>query len=118
MPAGGLDARRRTERLTEADIIAQLVIEADEELGLAVESGWCSIDALVRDDDAGRHDNIVVTVRVPGEIRPTQPPCLREHWEYLDVVWLSRAESAGWVGRDPGALIPPTLATLRWMGWA
>ncbi len=115
-PAGGLEpVPGSPSALTEAHIITQLIREADEEVGLELDPSWCRPVCVVRDFGEGRHDNIVVRVDLPADQQCAT--CRTDAWEYPELAWLTRDEVTEFARSQPDAMIPPTLAVLRWAEW-
>ena len=120
-PAGSIDARWLNGTLADA-LVATVRDEGLEELGIDLTSA-CDVTGPVclYHDQAALCWDVIVRLDWRGPIVPTKSPggCrVDEHaWEYADVVWLAQADAKAWHDRSPGALSPPTVAVLRWLGW-
>lgn len=121
-PAGGLDVPPPgTEVLGAEAVIAAVRQEARDELGVRLEGDGAQVVAIVRDDVARCYD-FFCTLPWPGVIDPrkglvcTTDACAND-WEYLDAAWLARDQARAFDQRDPGAIVGPSRAVLRWMGW-
>lgn len=107
--------------LTEHDLIHQLRMEAQEELGPTVQLAGPRVVALCRDPIAHSVDAVIrATASIeaiengPGSQPPEYPD--GEAWEYSATRWEPIELLRSWNhARDP--MIPPTLALLRFFGW-
>lgn len=133
-PAGGIDgvvdrsvlaraaAGERVD-LGERVVVAALLEEAREELGLEIDPAGCRAVCIVRDEVA-RSVDVIVRVDWPRPIDPRRAVCGGggfcaggNGWEYTDSAWLSRADAPGFEARAAGSLVGPMRAALRWAGW-
>ncbi len=104
------------------DLAAALADEADEELGLSFAGAAVRPLAILR-DDAACSDDVALRVELPGVIDPRRGACAGERealdrWEYLDAAWVALDEVGAFAREHGAAIAPPTLAMLRWLGWA
>lgn len=120
-PSGGVEPPPAAGSLTELDLIHQLRMESQEELGPTLQLAEPRVVALCRDPIAHSLDAVI---RATASIEPienghgAQSP---EHpggeaWEYSATRWAPIEHLRSWNhARDP--MIPPTLALLRFFGW-
>lgn len=119
-PAGGVDPPREgVTELSVTDLAETLAIEAEEELGLTIDTRRATVVGVCRDFVAGS-DDVFVGVELDGVIDPRRTPSCQHGrcgWEYSDTAWLSLADAAGFDARPRTPMVPPTRAMLRLMGW-
>lgn len=121
-PAGGIDPPPAgAVALGAADVIATVRDEARDELGLTLGTGDARLIAIARDDTAHCYD-FFCALTWPGIIDPRRGlTCAvaaeANDWEYLDTVWLSRTDAAGFDREHAAAIVGPARSVLRWMGW-
>ena len=128
-PSGGIDPPATTSmldsgaRLDGFDAWRQLVLEIDEELDLAIAPDPGRIVGLVSDPIAMSTDLVfrVVLARPLEDLRTPSSgrsgAVEASAWEYDDTRWVATDEIAAFDGREPGAIIPPTRALFRLLGW-
>ncbi len=119
-PGGGVDAPPEgVTHLALADIRRAMMKEVREELGLEVDASGAVPVAVTR-DTLGASDIVSLRVELPREIDPRWTLCQSSgacDWEYIDAAWLSRADAAQFDRTHAHAIIPPTRAMLKWLGW-
>lgn len=120
-PSGGVKcpAESVTE-LSIGDVRRALMEEGLEELGVSLEEAEVRALALVGDDEAASED-VLLRVRLRGAINSRWMACRTQDagaWEYVDTAWVPIERLGAWVRERPGAVIPPSVAVLRWLGWA
>lgn len=120
-PSGGVSCPPpSTTQLSLDDVHAALLEEAREELSENFENAKAQPLALVADQRAMSED-ILLGVKLPSPIDSRFRSCKRgestESWEYADTAWVPTSRLGGWLRAQPDALIPPSLAVLRWLGW-
>lgn len=117
-PAGGVEPGG--EMVSMATVMAALVSEGREELGVDLSSAGKRVVAVVRDSIAHSCD-VIVRVDWAGLVNPRASVCRAGGaiggWEYIDSAWLSRADAAGFDREHGAAVVGPARAALRWMGW-
>lgn len=97
-----------------------LIEEAFEELGVAFTGFAVEAVAIVSDDEAAS-DDVLLRVRLPEAIDSRRGVCASADagaWEYVETAWVPTSRLGVWIGRSPGAMIPPSVAVARWLGWA
>lgn len=117
-PAGGVEVPAPSvNALSSVDLIATVVREGREELGMEIAPRSAGVVAIVFDGIAHSVDAIVAAVR-PGMVDSRAGACGDScGWEYVDVSWLSREELIAFSVKSPGAISPPTSAALEALGW-
>lgn len=102
-----------------ADLQRALVEEGLEEVGIDLCA--CEMRAIaVTSDQTAASQDVIMRVRVGGRIDSRHGACtLSDHgaWEYVDVAWVPTSRLGEWLSRRPEALIPPSAAIVRWLGW-
>ncbi len=122
-PSGGLTPPAPDlHELGLAHVLAQLRDEGLEELGLDLNTlpGTAFEPVALCLDELARSDDIVVRVTLPGTLDPNRLPCRvndNSAWEYLDTAWVPLEKLAEFDRASPDAIIPPTRAIWRWLGW-
>jgi 8-oxo-dGTP pyrophosphatase MutT (NUDIX family) len=110
-PAGGVDVIDGVP-LSPQSIIATLVQEAREELGIdASPSAHAARPFLLVKDEYARAVIFMVHLPWPGRFDPTWK--LPETWEYSESRWLTREQAAAWLKTSPGEITPPAAAALK-----
>lgn len=99
-------------------VLAALIEEGREELGIELAAGGLEVVAIVRDGVAHSCD-VIVRAAWPGVVDPRASVCraTASDWEYVDAAWLARADAGGFDAEHAGALVGPARAVLRWLGW-
>ncbi len=119
-PAGGVDPPREiVTELSVASLAESLSVEAEEELGIDLDTRHAHVVGVCRDYTAGS-DDIFIRVELPNTIDPRHSPSCqhaRNGWEYSDTAWLARADAPAFDARTKPTIVPPTRAMLRLMGW-
>ncbi|MFA6044497.1 MAG: NUDIX hydrolase [Phycisphaerales bacterium] len=117
-PSGGVDSPPLSiDRLDVEHLRSHLADEISEELGPgALDSLGAAVEsaepiALTRDHMA-RSDDVCFAVSAQGGLNPHDP-----NWEYSEVRWLTPKEAAAFNAAEPDAIIPPTRALMRFLGW-
>ncbi len=118
-PSGGVEPPSSPGPLSELDLIHQLRMEAQEELGPAVQLTAPHVVALCRDPIAHSLDAVIratASIESLDGVHGSQSLEHPEGWEYSASRWVPIEDLRGWNhARDP--MIPPTLALLRFFGW-
>lgn len=104
-----------TTELGEQAVREALCVEAEEELGLTLAPEGLRAVAIVRDAVAHSCD-VIVRGDWPGVIDPRAGLCTRgcAAWEYVDSAWLALDELGAFERDNPGAMVGPARAALRW----
>jgi 8-oxo-dGTP pyrophosphatase MutT (NUDIX family) len=125
-PAGGVEPGGEPagevagDAVSLATVMAALVSEGREELGVDLSSAGKRVVAVVRDSIAHSCD-VIVRVDWAGLVNPRASVCRAGgeggQWEYIDSAWLSRADAARFDREHGAAVVGPARAVMRWMGW-
>lgn len=120
-PSGGVKCPGESVRqIGLAEVRRGLVDEGIEELGVSLEGAESVAVALVEDEQAASED-VLLRVRLRETINSVWAACrAADHgaWEYADTAWVPIKRMGAWVRERPGAMIPPSVAVVRWLGWA
>ena len=117
-PSGGVDSPPLSVgRLGVEHLRSHLADEIAEELGPgALDALGAAVDAaepvaIVR-DQAARSDDVCFVVRAGGGLEEHEA-----NWEYSEARWATLKEAAALNAAEPEAMIPPTRALMRFLGW-
>lgn len=117
-PAGGVPPPPEgTREIGPREIVAQLREEMREEVGLDLPLVSPRIFASVRNMHAHSLD-LVVAAQVGESLESIRARMTHRDWEYSDVRWFALEELAGLVAGEAHAIVPQTLALLRFLRWA
>ncbi|MFT3687098.1 MAG: NUDIX domain-containing protein [Phycisphaerales bacterium] len=109
-PAGGVDVVDGVP-LSAQSIIATLVKEASEELGIdASSSAFAASPFLMVMDNSARSLVFMVHLPWPGPFDLSWQ--LPETWEYSESRWLTREQAERWLRGNPDEITPPAAAAL------
>ncbi len=125
-PSGGIEPpptqRPGAGIIDRTHVLRVLQAEAREELSMELDVSATRFVALVHDERA-HSDDLIVRVDLPAKIDPRWAPCPprtapgADAWEYVDAAWLPVAQAAGFAAEHTDAIIPPTRAVMRLLGW-
>ncbi len=113
-PSGGISVPPPAlDELTQAMIFANVQDEVSEEVGLQISTGtpW----GITRDDIA-KSDDIVFMCDC-GALDAARAKTSAANWEYTAVQWLATREVAAFDAKHADAIIGPTRALFRALGW-
>lgn len=120
-PSGGVKCPATgVTRLDERALVGALKDEGLEELGISLEMHTARPIAVVGDDEAASED-VIVRVELASPVDSRAAICSigpEAGWEYVSTAWVPVMRLGGWITRHAGAMIPPSVALARWMGWA
>jgi 8-oxo-dGTP pyrophosphatase MutT (NUDIX family) len=124
-PSGGVDAPPRSaDHLDQIDLFKALRVEMTEELGLPIDVERQSrsiVPIAFVHDPIGMSYEIVIrvelTVRVEELITMGDDPERTSAWEYDATRWVPMHRLAEFDAQETDAIIPPTRALFRGLGW-